>query len=410
MNIDIILAGFAIVQKAEYMVEYLKRHFKTVAFIRLVPPYFEKIIPTCFLYHKHKVIKKFRLFCFRGIQLNAVKRILVNLAYGGSIIYAFLRLRKKCNLYLGLGWQSTFVGVLLKKIGFCRKVIYYSGDYFPRNEVGDRIFRFIDRLNINYSDAVWNGSGRMVEARKKNKVYPKKEIPQLICPLGVERHFKYGKKNKSINSIVYMGRIERDRGLDLILQALPFVIKKIPDLRFHIIGTGNYKNELEKLVNLKRLNDYVIFHGIVSSQSTLKEIFSRCSVGIALYAPNIGNLIQYTEPGKVKDYLSYGLPIIINPVPEIASEIKRLKAGLVIDFSESAIQSTLLKLFTQRGLLKTIQRNAVLMASRYSWNNILNKAFKETFTHWQTNDFKDRNNITKYIHTLGKKENVVKYL
>jgi len=185
-----------------------------------------------------------------------------------------------------------------------------------------------------------------------------------------------------------MGVIERNRGLDLILNVLPFVIKKIPGLKFHIIGTGNYKNELERLVSLKKLSNYVVFHGVVSSEISLKEIFSKCSVGIALYAPNMGHYIQYAEPGKVKDYLSYGLPVIISSGPEIAEEIRRLKAGLVIDFSKSAIQKGLLKLFTEKGLLKMCSQNARLMASKYSWNNILSKAFKETFSHWQTSSSK----------------------
>jgi len=386
-NIDILLVGFAIVQKTEYMVEYFKEHFKTFAFVRLVTPHFGKIVPTCSLYHNRMIIKKFRLFCFKGDQLNAIKRVLVNLAFGGSIIYVFLRLRKKCNLYLGTSWQSTLVGVSLKKIGLCRRVIYYSGDYFSRNVLGDKIFRFIDRINVKYADAIWVPSERMIEVRKKNNVCPKKKIPQLVVPLGIERHLKSDRGNNHKN-LIYMGVIEKNRGLDLILQALPFVIKKIPDFKFHIIGIGNYKNELEKLVNSKKLNDYVIFYGVVLSPSFLKEIFSKCSVGIALYAPNMGHYIQYTEPGKVKDYLSYGLPVIINSGPEIAEEIERLKAGLVIDFSKSAIQTALLKLFTQRRLLQMYRRNADLMASGYLWNNILNKAFKETFARWQANSFK----------------------
>ena len=116
-NINILLVGFAIVQKTECMVEYLKEHFKTFAFVRLVTPHFGKIVPTCSLYYNSKIVKEFKLFCFKGDQLNAIKRVLVNLAFGGSIIYAFLRLRKKCNFYLGTSWQSTLTGVLLKKMG-----------------------------------------------------------------------------------------------------------------------------------------------------------------------------------------------------------------------------------------------------------------------------------------------------
>jgi len=73
---------------------------------------------------------------------------------------------------------------------------------------------------------------------------------------------------------------------------------------FHIVGPT--KNDLNN--NIK-IGDNVIFHGYCNS-SYLEELIPQCDIGISTLALHRNNM-EEASPLKSREYLAYGLPIII---------------------------------------------------------------------------------------------------
>ena len=69
----------------------------------------------------------------------------------------------------------------------------------------------------------------------------------------------YELKNKKI--LLTVGRLVERKGHDMVIKALPKIIKKVPDVTYLIIGEGPRKKNLEELVNQGNLRDYVRFLG-----------------------------------------------------------------------------------------------------------------------------------------------------
>lgn len=79
--------------------------------------------------------------------------------------------------------------------------------------------------------------------------------------------------------ILSVGRLEKVKGLDMIIKALPEVIKKVPELYYLIIGEGREEDYLKNLVRDLQLGNYVKFLGFIPYY-LLPQYYNLCDVFI----------------------------------------------------------------------------------------------------------------------------------
>ncbi len=74
------------------------------------------------------------------------------------------------------------------------------------------------------------------------------------------------KKKYSINGpfLLFVGRLAPEKGIDLLIEAMPEVIKKSPESKLLIIGDGTLKKQLVKKVEELNLKDNVLFLGWIN--------------------------------------------------------------------------------------------------------------------------------------------------
>jgi glycosyltransferase involved in cell wall biosynthesis len=99
-----------------------------------------------------------------------------------------------------------------------------------------------------------------------------------------------------------------------------------------------------------------------------------CSFAVAPYEP--GTISQYTDPGKVKNYLSCGLPVVLTKVPLIWKEIVDNKAGLAVRYNKEELQLAMMRLMTDKKLVLQYRDNAYLLGKRYRWDKIFKKGLQ----------------------------------
>lgn len=81
-------------------------------------------------------------------------------------------------------------------------------------------------------------------------------IPQ---PDAMQKRKELGLQDKKI--IISVGRLVHRKGQDSLIQAMPAVLKKIPNAHLLLVGEGPYKKHLEKLVIRLSLKQNVTFAG-----------------------------------------------------------------------------------------------------------------------------------------------------
>jgi glycosyltransferase involved in cell wall biosynthesis len=141
------------------------------------------------------------------------------------------------------------------------------------------------------------------------------------------------------NTIGYIGNLRPGQGLEFILEAA----KKNPKLIVEFAGDGPLREELEKIVKTYKLSKRVTFHGFVTNEELL-HIVKRWEVAVAPYLPSKDNPTMYTEPGKIKLYIEFGLPVIMTKVSYIYKDLIKYNAGTAIDFTYTSFAKGLLEI------------------------------------------------------------------
>ena len=79
--------------------------------------------------------------------------------------------------------------------------------------------------------------------------------------------------------IVSVGRLEKFKGHHKVLQALPRVIQRYPDVRLEVIGSGPYEGALRALVERLGLGERVVIRAIpTASRDEMAELLSRADL------------------------------------------------------------------------------------------------------------------------------------
>ncbi|MBI4225983.1 glycosyltransferase [Candidatus Roizmanbacteria bacterium] len=282
------------------------------------------------------------------------------------------------DLIVGIGGINAVVSLVLKKIGLTRKVVFYVIDYVPNrfdNKLLNHLYHEFDKLAVMHSDSVWNLSEIMVYERAKYGIDKKFRDKQITVPVGTNPETKQVPFEKIKRfTAAHMGNLTKKQGVQLIIKAMPLIIKKLPKFHLDIIGSGEHEVELKKMAKKLNVEKYITFFGYIKTQEQVEKMLSYCALGIAPYEDTPDNFVRYTDPGKVKAYLSAGLPTIITKVPSIAFTIDKKKCGIAINDNQDELVKATVGLLSADKILKEYRHNCANLAKKYYWDNIFTKA------------------------------------
>lgn len=287
------------------------------------------------------------------------------------------------DIFFGADPLNTFSGIILKKLGKVDRVIYYSIDYTPKrfeSHLINHIYHFIDRYCCYRADINWVGTHRTIEARIENGVLEKRMAKTIIVPDG--SHSQEVKKKNTpqidMNTLVYVGYILEKQGIDLVIESLTEIKKKIPSVKFIVIGKGPYLPVLKKRVAHLGLGGVVEFKGFIKDDKKMQEMLAKCGVGVAPYLEDKNSFTYYSTAGKPVLYLACGLPVIITNVPSIAREIHKRKAGIAISYKKDQFINAVFTILSSKQKYNGYKNNAISFGEELDWSEIFEKGLYKT--------------------------------
>lgn len=309
-------------------------------------------------------------------------------------IFWCLKFGERFDVYFASGNLNPIVGLILKKMGIVKKVIYQSVDYYSlrfKNKFFNWLYFQLDKLCVKFCDETWNVSSLMAQAREKQmgmdiKIFNRQyTVPGNIWFYKTKR-LLFTKINRK--KIVYRGMLLGFMGVDLAIRAMPLLLKKIPDLKFEIIGTGEEENHLKSLAISLGVSKNVLFHGFVKERADVEKILSDAGVGIATFNPNMPvDRVKNSDPGKIKDYMLLGMPVITTDTNRYSKEFIKNECGLVVGYDPKELASAVMRLLNNKKLLKKYRSNAIKFIEKFDCTNILkpnmDRVLKETDYHYK---------------------------
>lgn len=207
---------------------------------------------------------------------------------------------------------------------FHTNMIFWVADQIPDAKGVLKIYQYLTKFynktldNVLYLGDSLNKSlnGSLLQTPKKKTVM-----------WGTRKPIKRASKPRK-TTVCFIGVIREHQGVDLILKSL----SKNKTLHAKILGQCHEELYTRHKAYIKRnnLEKRVYYPNTFIPTKELEKELSTCSIGVALYDTSKNHPIHYTDPGKVKTYLSYGLPVIMTKTSAIYPIVTRYKAGEII--------------------------------------------------------------------------------
>ncbi len=160
--------------------------------------------------------------------------------------------------------------------------------------------------------------------------------------------------------IVTHGVMLERYGVQVLIAALPQVLKVVPDTHVQIFGAGEYRAELEKQVASAGLENHVHFRGF----APLDELLAGIAGADAGY---VGMLNDQVLPNKLMEYVAMGVPVILSRWPTFSyyfpdDSATYFEAGNVDDLA-----SSLLRIYNGRDAAYARAERALSRYQHYRW-------------------------------------------
>ena len=190
-------------------------------------------------------------------------------------------------------------------------------------------------------------------------------IPDRIVTKTMAR--KFFSLSQEQNVILFFGAIKEYKGLDILLNSLSFVSKKINNLTLIIAGRADpselelkYRNIISKLA--KEIK--VIYHSGFIPSAEVAKYFIASDVVVLPYK-------RISHSGVLHLAYSFGKPVIATNVGDFKETIEEGKSGFVLSSnSQENLSEKIIQAFSDRLKLEEMGKYARnLCATKYSWKD-----------------------------------------
>ena len=201
-----------------------------------------------------------------------------------------------------------------------------------------------------------------------------------VVPEGADLKPLEGVPSKEASqTIIYLGRIKRSKGLFDLIEALFYVRKKIRDVKLWVVGRGDssYINELMGFIEKLGLADNVSFFGYVD-EKTKMDLLSRSHL-LVLPSVREGWGLVVTEANSV------GTPCVGYDVAGLRDSVVNGVTGLLVKSQDvRGLANAIIRVLEDEELRLRLSRNALEYTKGFSWDRSAEEFLKAL--EWTVNE------------------------
>lgn len=315
------------------------------------------------------------------LQNNNTTQILFKIRDFFSVLEWGIRTKTRYDLFIGLESIYALAGILLRKFGLVKTVIYYVSDYSPNrypNFYFNKVYLALDRFCVRNADYIWDVSPAIHPARIKAGLNPKQAAPVILVPnaLFPDQITHISEKKIKQHSLVYAGTLTFSNGADLAIEAMKQVLKKFPKATFHIFGSnGKDQARIKILIQKLRLEKSVIFHGFITQVADITNAIKIYALGLAPYIDTASSHRKYGDATKLRLYMGAGIPVVTTNVPPLGKIINEFGAGVVTKDNPKSLSKVITELFSNKKKYLLMRKKAIEYARNNTWENTYDGAF-----------------------------------
>ena len=229
-----------------------------------------------------------------------------------------------------------------KKIGF----IHNDYDKLGLNPIGDKkYFKYLDKIVTVSNECTEVLKYKFPEYKDRVEIMHNIVSPKVIENMSLEN---IDLKKENI-TLVTVGRLNKQKGYDLAIEACKLLIDKGYDLKWYVIGEGTERNKLEELIRRYNLENRFILLGLKENpypyikQADIYVQTSRFE----------GKSIAIDEAKILHK------PIVVTNFTTVKDQISDGINGLVVEMNSDAICKGIEKLLLNSDLKERLVQNLI---------------------------------------------------
>lgn len=150
---------------------------------------------------------------------------------------------------------------------------------------------------------------------------------------------------KAVN-VISVARLSQEKGIDRGIKAVHHATQKGIKVKYHIVGDGIKRNELQELCNKLNISDNVIFYG--NSDNPYRYMKNAD----LLLIPSL----HEAAPLVIDEARCLGLPILSTKTTSAEGMITKTNSGWVCENNQSSLNEKLSEIVSQKDILKLKKR------------------------------------------------------
>lgn len=243
-----------------------------------------------------------------------------------------------------------------------------KGIFFYRDKIGeDYVLRHGDKIIVMSETMRQEFIKRGAPEEKLHLIYPSTDLEQFSA-MNVKNVDIGGVNNEDL-VVLYTGNFQPWQGVDILLDAIPYVVTEIPNAKFVIIG--GKENEIdEKKEKIGGYRDNVIFLGR-QLYELMPSFMTKADV---LVIPRPESQVNWTTPRKMGEYLAMGKAVVATDVGDHRRILVDNNCGIVTEPNAKGFAEGLIEVLKDGELKRKLGNNARDVAYElFNWDRAIEK-------------------------------------
>jgi len=177
----------------------------------------------------------------------------------------------------------------------------------------------IERITKNFVDIYISNSYTAKDVLIKKAKIPRKKIKVIYN--GIEIPEKIEKLKKDYIAIGTIGNLRKAKGHFNLIKAAKIVVEKYKNVKFYIIGEGELKEEILKMIKEEKLENFFILTGYV------EDVYSYLKIFDVFVLPSLWEGC----PVSLLESMGYGIASITTDVGDVPYIIENGKDGFIVE-------------------------------------------------------------------------------
>ena len=250
------------------------------------------------------------------------------------------------------------------------RFIRRMGMFFYKKYLMEKLLSYVDII-ISPSEYFTNESRFLEKYRDKVVVIPNGiNTEEFNVPYSKEECREELGLPIDENMILFVGSLTTFKGPDVLLKAMPQIIKEVPDAKLVFVGSGKMRRELDRLCKKLGVEKYVKFAGFVGDH--FKKLLYYKSADVFV-------LSSFAEvfPIVLLEASASGLPMVVSDLDTFKCIIEDGSNGIVTKRGdEKNLADAIIYLLENEDVREKMGKNARKKVEDYSWERIAEETEK----------------------------------